>query len=100
MNNPFRNRSKEEELKRAEERSKLNEQLSKAIANATHILSSEWGAKYVKDLTDTRDALIRYCIKTVNPDPVKDAFMIRAVLNKLAILYEILDNIQSDANGQ
>lgn len=98
--NPFRKIDKVEEIRREAEKKKLDAQIKSCVDNAKHILSSEWGAKYLKYIEDTRDALIKYCIRNVNPDPIKDAFMLRCSLSKLATLYDLLDSIKSDSENR
>jgi hypothetical protein len=96
MKNPFA-RDDRELAKKAEEKKKLDEQLKKVSDGARHILSSEWGAKYIQDLEETRDMLVKHMINNVNLDPVKDAFAVRAALNKLAVVYDLLEGIKADA---
>lgn len=100
MPNPFRNRTKEEIAKMAEEKRAIDAMLANAKESATHILSSGRGAKYVRDLENTKDALVRYLIKNVNPDPLKDAFFLRTSLAKLSGIMDLLDNMEADARGK
>ncbi len=94
--NPFKIDLKEAE-KEKENKRKSDELLKECSENAKRILSSEYGAKYIKDLEETKEALIKHMIQNANPDPVKDAFATRAILNKLAVIYGILEGISSDA---
>ena len=95
--NPFRSKSKIDVIREANEKKVVDGEFGKVIDNAKHLLSSEWGIKYKNDLEATKDALIRYCLRNVNPDPVKDAFMLRTALAKLAVIYDILERIETDA---
>lgn len=95
--NPFRKVDNDEIKQREADKKTIDENVKRLASNASALLNSIHGVKYVKELEEQRDKIIKLAIKTVDPDPVKDAFFCRAVFAKLAVLYGILDGIEKDA---
>ena len=100
MPNPFRNISKEELLKREADKKLIADKIKVVAEIGNKLLASPDGIKYKQELEKQRDEIIKLAIRTVDPDPIKDSFFTRACLNKLSVLYGLLESITKDANAR
>lgn len=95
--NPFAPKT-EKEIKDKEKVKKEIELRIKTIATiGQRILSSPDGISYKQELEKQRDSILKLMILTVDPDPLKDAFFVRACLNKLSVVYALLESVERDA---
>lgn len=98
--NPFR-KIDETEQKQREADKKVIENKIKALAElGNYMLLSPQGAKYKEELRKQADDIIKFMIKVVDPDPIKDSFFTRTCLAKLAVLYSLMESIEKDASGR
>ena len=94
--NPYEPLSKEEIAKREKDKKALEKKIKDIAELGAKCLAHEDFQKYRAELQVTKDEIIRLMIKNVDPDPIKDAFFLRACLNKLDALFMIEDMIQKD----
>ena len=97
MHHPFSNPVAEDKKKKDAEKEALEAALHSTTEIARRILSSDDGKKYQEkiraDLETITEKLLRICAD----DPVKDAYFMRACLNKIAMHYDLLKEIQKDS---
>ena len=95
--NPFSRETPDEVKKREASKKTIEEKIKAVTAIGQKILASPEGERYRWELAHQRDEIIKLAIRTVDPDPIKDAFFLRACMNKLGVLYGLLDSIEADA---
>lgn len=99
MLNPFRNPSKEELAKKEAEKSALEESLRSTTEIARQILASSDGKKYREKIKIDLKTLTETLLKVCADDPIKDAYFMRACLNKISVHYDLLKDIEKDAEN-
>ena len=95
--NPFRKETEAEIKKREADKKAIEDKVRAVTEIGQKIIASPDGDKYRWELVKQRDEIIKLAIRTVDPDPIRDAFFCRAVFNKLGVLYGLLESIESDA---
>ena len=53
--------------------------------------------KYRSEFERLKETLLDFMISYANPDPIQDAFFLRASLNQMKILKLLLDSVKKDA---
>ena len=96
MQNPFKVLTKEEIAKQEKENKDIAEQTKIISESAQHILSSNDGIKYKKDLEESTKRIIKLMMVNTESDPVKYAFFCKACLNKLEVCYELIERVEID----
>ena len=97
MRNPFKALTEEEKIGKQVERAALEAKLKGLAALGNKCLSNPDFTKYRDELILQKDDIIKTMIASVNPDPVQDAYFLRACLNKLSAYYELLELPKDDA---
>lgn len=97
MRNPYRRKTEEEVAKEARSKEEIGQRLKFLSELGKKCLSHPDFIKYKDELDRQKDQIIRAMIETVNPDPIQDAYFLRACLNKLSAYYELLDLPNDDA---
>lgn len=96
IRNPFRDKTKEEiALKEAEDKA-ITSRLKNISECAKHILSSQDAIKYRRELEFVTRDMIRVMRVHADSDPVKDAYFLRTLINKLDYHYNLLESIEGD----
>jgi len=97
MRNPFKPLTLEEVARDKREREEIQIRIRALSDLGKKVLSHPDFIKYKEELAKQRDEIVQIMIKTANPDPVQDAYFLRACLNKLSAYYELLALPQDDA---
>ena len=97
--NPFRTVTEEEKKQREADQKVIDDKIKALALLGQKIIASPDGVKYRAELEKQRDEIIKIAIRTVDPDPIRDAFFCRAVFNKLGVLYGFLDSVDKDAKS-
>jgi len=95
--NPFSRETPDEVKKREASKKAIEDKVKAVVEIGKKVLASPDCEKYKWELLHQRDEIIKLAIRTVDPDPIKDAFFLRACMNKLGVLYGLLDSIEADA---
>jgi hypothetical protein len=95
--NPYHKLSREEQKIQDAKVKEFKDNMEKVAQSAKSILSSEYGARYVDELNRARESTIDLMMNTANPDPVQDAFFLRACLAKISAFNLLLGSIKRDA---
>ncbi|HAG51719.1 MAG TPA: hypothetical protein DCL42_10370 [Deltaproteobacteria bacterium] len=98
MRNPFKPLTTEEIKKQKVEREEIKQRLQCLSSLGQKCMANPDFKKYRDELAEQKDAIIKLMIKAVDPDPMQDAFFLRACLNKLSVYYEILELPEDDAS--
>jgi hypothetical protein len=97
MHNPFKAKSAEDIKKDREQREEINQRLQYLSVLGQKCLTHPDFVKYKEELVKQKDEIVKLMIKTVNPDPIHDAYFLRACLNKLSTYFELLELPNDDA---
>jgi hypothetical protein len=94
--NAFKPISKDEEKKIAASKAELVEQTAQVVKQANEILADEKFIRYRKSFEDLRTMTIYKLHTPIETDPIKDAHYLRACINTLIVLEQILELPQED----
>lgn len=97
---PFRNKSKIEIQKEAEETKKIVAKIARVIEDAKACLNSTTFAKYRESVKEAREGLIKLMKLSTEPDPVKFAFFAKACLSKIDVFDMMLDEVEKDGKRE
>lgn len=98
LNNPFRNPSRKEVIEQETERKRIDAKITSLAESARRCLDNEDFKRYREEFVKAEREINKMMIENVNPDPVKDAYFLRACLNKLSVIYQLTDMVEKDAN--
>ena len=96
--NPYMPLTEEQKNDKDISKKKIAELIKTTKENARSLLSSNDGIKYKTQLAENIVGITKLLfVGPVNPDPVKDGFYLRATINKLGVMYDLMEDIEHDA---
>ena len=97
FNSPFAAKSKTDIARDKKTKEEIDSKIKYLSDLGRKCLNNPDFIKYRDECIDQKDKIIKLMIVNVNPDPIKDAYFLRACLNKLSALFEILELPKDDA---
>ena len=78
-------------------REELQREALMVADNAKKLVQSESFVRYKKMYQRLEDNMIKAMASTQLDDPIKDAFFLRSLVDKVSILKMLVDNVEKDA---
>lgn len=96
-NNPYRPMTDVERQKAEKERQELKKKLDEIKGIGQKLLAHEDFKRYRQLFTEVQEDILRQMYEHADPDPVKDAFFLRAMLNQLLPFKQLISMAEADS---
>uniref|UniRef100_A0A6M3IJJ5 Uncharacterized protein n=1 Tax=viral metagenome TaxID=1070528 RepID=A0A6M3IJJ5_9ZZZZ len=94
--NPYYPKTKEDILKKENEKKAIKSQIDAVIERANLCLNDEKFKVYKEEFEEMRDNVFAMLEQPIDTDPVKDAYYLRSVINTFNVLNKLLKRPKQD----
>ena len=94
--NPYSPLSKQEIKEKEQERKNIEAKIKATAEIGSACLSDAKFQKYREEFYKLKDKALKFMANYSDPDPIKDAFLLRAWINKLDVLQMLIDMVEKD----